>query len=296
MNAVLPLLGLRAFTEVGRHGSVKAAAAVMGVTPGAVSQQIKALEAQVGVTLFERKRRGLHLSAAGARVYATLARAFDQIETALAMLEAINAHQTLTVSAVPSFAASWLAPRLGHFTQSHPTIEVRLEATSAPVDLRRDRVDVAIRHGLGHYPGLKASPLMAPVFIPVASPQLLANGPPIKAPVDCLQYPLLQDSDRADWRLWLRAHNVDDDPRAERGTSFDDDILLIRAAGAGQGIALIRDIYAREEIAAGRLAVALDCPWPTRFAYYVVTRPGALQQPATAAFVAWLTKEARAAG
>ena len=294
MGTVLPLLGLRAFAEVGRHGSVKAAADAMGVTPGAVSQQIRQLEDRVGVALFERGHRGLHLSQDGARVHATLVRAFDQIDSALDMLDGLKARQTLTVNTVPSFAASWLVPRLGRFNAKHPEIEVRVEATAAVVDLKRDRVDVALRHGLGDYPGLEARRFLTPILVPVASPTLLGNGPPITSPIDCLAYPLLQDSDRADWPLWLRALGVEDDPRAERGPSFDDDYLLIRAAVHGQGIALVNNIYAREEVASGRLVVALDCPWPGQFAYYVVTRPEATRRVPVGAFVNWLLQEAEA--
>ncbi len=264
----------------------------MGVTSGAVSQQIRQLEERIGVTLFTRARYGVQLTEAGAEIHPGLLRAFDQIGNSMEALEAINARQTVTISTVPSFAASWLVPRLGRFTSEHPDIETRVEATSALVDLRRDRVDVAIRHGLGDYPGLVSEHLMAPVFLPVASPSLLAAGQPIREPSDCLAYPLLQDSDRADWRLWFKAVGVADDPRAERGPSFDDDFLLIRAAEAGQGLALIRDIYAAEEIASGRLVLALDRPWPTDFAYYVVTLPNAPNRKPVADFVEWLKHEA----
>jgi LysR family glycine cleavage system transcriptional activator len=112
-------------------------------------------------------------------------------------------------------------------------------------------------------------------------------------PEDCLNFPLLHDSDRADWSLWLTAHGVAKDPRAERGTAFEDDFLLIRAAEAGQGLALVPQEYAREEIAAGRLVQVMDKPWPARFAYYVVTRPEAVQRPEIKAFVEWIKEEAR---
>lgn len=112
--------------------------------------------------------------------------------------------------------------------------------------------------------------------------QAVYGGCSLDAPADCLSYPLLQDSARTDWRLWLKA----------LGT--EDDFLLVRAAVAGQGIALVRDIYAREEIAEGRLAVALNQPWPSEFAYYVVTLPAATERPAIAHFVDWLAKEAQA--
>lgn len=292
MNPVFPLLALRAFAETGRHRSIKRAAEAMGVTSGAVSQQIRQLEERLGVRLFTRTRYGVRLTDAGAKVHPGLLMAFDQIAASLETLAAINSRPTLTISTVPSFAASWLVPRLGRFTSANPEIEVRVEATSNLVDLKRDRVDVAIRHGLGTYPGLISEHLMAPVLLPVAAPAVLHVGPPIGEPADCLAYPLLQDSDRADWPLWFKAVGVADDPRADRGPSFDDDFLLIRAAIAGQGLALVRDVYAAEEIASGRLLLALDRPWPTNFAYYAVTHPDGGERQPVRSFIDWLKHEA----
>lgn len=293
MATLLPLLALRTFVEVGQRGSIKAAAEAMHVTSGAVSQQIRLLEDRAGVQLFTRERLGLRLTEAGAGVHPALLQAFEQIEKAVQTLDRIKARQTLTVSTVATFAASWLVPRLGRFNQRQPHIEVRVEATSAVVDMRRDRVDVALRHGLGVYPGLHVTRLMAPVLVPVARPGLIPRDAVIRTPQDCLNHPLLHDSDRADWPLWLAAHGVAADPRAERGTAFEDDFLLIRAAEAGQGLALVPSEYAADEIAAGRLVQVLDKPWPARFAYYVVTRPDATERPEVKAFVEWVMEEAR---
>ena len=135
-------------------------------------------------------------------------------------------------------------PRLGRFNQRHPHIEVRVEATSAVMDLRRDRIDAALRHGLGVYPNLHVTQLIAPVLVPVTRPALMAAIPPLMEPQDCLNFALLHDFDRADWALWLAAHGVAKDLRAERGTAFEDDFLLIRAAEAGQGLALVAQEYA----------------------------------------------------
>lgn len=288
-----PLQALRTFVEVGQRKSVKAAAQALHVTPGAVSQQIRVLEDRLGVVLLERERLGMRLTEAGASVFPRLREAFLQIDQAMHDLESTKARRSLTVSTVATFAASWLVPRLGRFKQLHPDIEIRVEATSELVDLRRDRVDVALRHGLGDYPGLEVLPLMAPVLTPVASPGFLkAHGAVIHKAGDCLGYPLLHDGDRADWPLWLKAHGVADDMRAERGSAFDDDFLLIRAAEAGQGLALVPQAYAQEEIAAGRLIQVLDKPWPARFAYYAVTRPGAADRPEVRAFLEWIRDEA----
>ncbi len=288
-----PLQALRTFVEVGQRKSVKAAAQALHVTPGAVSQQIRVLEDRLGVVLLERERLGMRLTEAGASVFPRLREAFLQIDQAMHDLESTKARRSLTVSTVATFAASWLVPRLGRFKQLHPDIEIRVEATSELVDLRRDRVDVALRHGLGDYPGLEVLPLMAPVLTPVASPGFLkAHGAVIHEAGDCLGYPLLHDGDRADWPLWLKAHGVADDMRAARGSAFDDDFLLIRAAEAGQGLALVPQAYAQEEIAAGRLIQVLDKPWPARFAYYAVTRPGAADRPEVRAFLEWIREEA----
>lgn len=293
MATSLPLLALRTFVEVGQRGSIKAAAEALSVTSGAVSQQIRLLEDRIGMALFTRERHGLRLTEAGTSVHPALLQAFEQIEKAVDTLREIKARKTLTISTVATFAASWLVPRLGRFNKRHPHIEVRVEATSAMVDMRRDRVDVALRHGLGVYPGLQVVRLMAPVLVPVACPDLVTTIPALKEPEDCLNYPLLHDSDRMDWSLWLTAHGVAEDPRAERGTAFEDDFLLIRAAETGQGLALVPLEYAQEEIAAGRLVQVLDKPWPARFAYYVVTKPDAMQRQEVRAFMEWIMEEAQ---
>ncbi|SQJ18850.1 Gcv operon activator [Serratia rubidaea] len=287
-----PLQALRTFVEIGHRGSVQAAAQALHVTPGAISQQLRSLEERLGVVLLERNRLGMRLTEAGASIHPRLSDAFAQIDRSLEELKTRESPQCLTISTVAAFAASWLVPRLGNFQQRHPGIEVRVEATANLVDLRRDRVDIALRHGLGDYPGLAVTPLMSPVLVPVASPHLLTADQTLSEPADCLNYPLLHNSDRTDWSLWLSAHGVATDPRADRGNVFEDDFLLIRAAEAGQGLALVPAAYAQTEIAAGRLVQILDKPWPARFAYYIVYQPDAALRPEVRAFIAWLLTEA----
>ncbi|GLU27489.1 LysR substrate-binding domain-containing protein [Brucella sp. NBRC 12950] len=292
MGRVLPLLALRAFTETARHRSLKRAAEAMGVTAGAVSQQLRLLEQRTGKSLFSRTRYGVELTDDGACAYPALQLAFDQIELSLNQLESKSKSRSVTISTVPSFAASWLVPRLGKFKDKNPDIELRIEANPNLVDLRRGPVDIAIRHGLGNYPGCNSAHLITPKMVAVASAELLASGPKIRTIEDCLAHPLLQDADRADWQLWFQALGVAPDERMLRGPSFDDDYLLIRAAISGQGIALIRDIYAAEEVNAGRLVVAIDQPWPTEFAYYIVTAEHRTQRPEMRKFIEWIVTEA----
>lgn len=292
MNPVFPLLALRAFTEVAKYQSIKLAAESMGVTSGAVSQQIRQIEERFNVQLFIRSRIKMELTDAGKQIFPTLLTAFDQIESAMHTLTQVNNQKSIRISTMPSFAASWLVPRLGDFKQLHPEIEIHIDASSHLVNLQRDNIDIAIRHGLGNYPNLISEPLMAPVLLPVASPTLLNATKPILQPEDCLNYPLLQDSDRADWSLWLNAHGVIADNRAEQGSAFGDDYLLMKAAIAGQGIALVPQEYALDEIAEGKLVKVLDLPWPAQFAYYLVTLPHN-HRPEVQYFMQWILSEAK---
>jgi LysR family transcriptional regulator, glycine cleavage system transcriptional activator len=298
MSGPLPLLGLRAFAEAGRLGSMKAASRQLGVTPGAVSQQIKALEERLGIQLFKRQNRALQLTTVGERLLVELVEAFGRIETALETINVARADRRarLVVSTTASFAATWLVPRLGRFVAQHPRTDVQIITAQEllSIDDGPGSADLAIRHGLGDWPGLQARPLLQPHLVPVGSPALLAGGPPMSEPMDCLQYPLLHDSLGADWRLWLQAMGVDHrDERVAHGTRFSEAGLLIRAAIAGQGLALLRDTYVADEIAAGRLAIAFDAPWPAKFAYYIVTRADPRsRKPQVVDFSDWLVQEA----
>lgn len=160
------------------------------------------------------------------------------------------------------------------------------------MDLHREPVDLAVRHGPGQCPGPKSIWLLAPQLLVVASLPLLEDGLPLREPRDCLGYPLLQDSGRHNWRLWLAAQGVDSE-RRNRGPAFSDDHLLVRVAVAGQGLALVRDFSAEEELHSGRLMAPLDVAWPSTFADYVVGTPNSLARPDVRHFAAWLTGEAR---
>jgi LysR family transcriptional regulator, glycine cleavage system transcriptional activator len=281
---------LHTFVVVARSGRMRDAADLMAITPGAISQRIRVLEDVVGHRLFTRTQAGVQLNAAGRALFSSLEGPFRAIEGVDKNLAAASSRRVV-ISTMNSFAASWLVPRLSRFSRQHPDIDVALETEARIVDLRREPVDLAIRHGLGDYPGLEAIWLMAPELIVVASPELVRFGPSIKAPADCLAHPLLHDTDRTDWRLWFEAQGVDA-PKRLNGSSFSDDHLLVRAAAAGQGLALVGNAYVDEDLRTGRLVRALSVRWPTRFAYYAVAASEALQRPALRHFRDWLVREA----
>ena len=163
------------------------------------------------------------------------------------------------------------------FARCHPDIEIAVEAATRPVDLRREPIDLAIRHGLGKYPGLEATWLVAPELIVVASPDGLKNRAPLKRPGDCLAFPLLHDFNRQDWPLWFEAHGIAA-PDCRKGPSFSENHLILRAAVAGQGLALVRDIFVDDDLRSKTLVKALTMNWLVQFAYYAVATSEALQR------------------
>jgi LysR family glycine cleavage system transcriptional activator len=282
---------LQTFVAVGRAGKMKQAAHELALTPGAVSQRIRQLEEAAGRRLFLRIPSGVELSAAGEAMFAALAEPFRAIEAVDRELGGPSSGR-VTISTTPSLAATWLVPRLAMFAQHYPDIEIAVETGSRPVDLKREPIDLAIRHGLGKYPGLEAIWLVAPELIVVGSPDLLKKRVPLKVPADCMAFPLLHDFNRRDWPLWFGAHGVAA-PNCRKGPAFSDNHLIVRAAVAGQGLALVRDVYAEDDLRAKKLVKPLTVNWPVQFAYYVVATSEALQKPAVRRFRDWLIGEAR---
>ena len=149
-----PLNALRAFEAAARHESFTRAAAELFVTQGAVSHQVKALEAQLGVRLFNREPQGLLPTEAGKEYLVAVRDGFDRIALGTERLLQRQNAGVLTVSTSPDFAAKWLVHRLGNFVEAHPGIDLRVSATLHHVDFSREEVDIAVRHGDGNWPGL----------------------------------------------------------------------------------------------------------------------------------------------
>jgi len=298
MSFPVSLVALHSFVEVGRHGSIKRAAEELHVTPGAISQHIRQLEARFQVALVERDGRGIKLSPQGLRLYGRMAPGFEQIEAGVSLFDGRGSGgqgTTVVISTTPSFAACWLAQRLGRFTARHPRVEVKIETTAQLADLTRGQADVAIRHGSGQYPELDVQLLFTPSLVAIASPDLLPDGP-LHGAADCLRYPLLQDRDRLDWPIWLERQGVSPTRAAMKGPSYADDALLIQAAAGGQGLAITRDVYAADALQAGRVVLAFRQALSTDTGYFIVTRPNARQTDRyVSAFSAWLLEEAEQA-
>ena len=293
MNSRLPSLsGLRAFEAAARHLSVTLAAGELGVTPGAVSLQIRDLEQSLGVRLFERKPRRLSLTVDGEGYFKAMRSAFRLMREATDELLARARPATLSISCTPTFAAQWLVPRLPNFEERFPGLDIRISASNRLVDFARDGVDIAIRHGFGRYEGLVSERLLDDDLVPVIAPALRETVP-LDTPADLGNHVLIHDVHRQDWRLWLEAMGVADID-AMRGPVFTDSNGAIEAAKAGDGVVLVRLSLVAREIRERRLVAPFSRGVTTELAYYVVYPPGALDRPAVAALRQWLTEEARA--
>ncbi|KMN32290.1 LysR family transcriptional regulator [Chromobacterium sp. LK1] len=280
-----PLESLRFFEAAARRLSVKLAAEELHVTPGAVSQQLRKLEDCLGQPLFERHARGLALNTAGRDYLAACQRALAEIDRATARL--IAARRVILLSCTPSFGAQWLIPRLQDFLRAHPRIDVHVSTGNRVVDLATENIHFAVRHGLGHYPGLSASKLLDDELVPVCAPTLPAR-------LDALSGErLLHDEHRGDWRLWSRAAGLDT-LDCEQGVVCVDSNAAIEAALAGRGYALARRSLLQIELAAGRLRPLPAPPLPSALAYYLIHRPDTVRDPEMGIFKQWLLEQAAA--
>ena len=296
MPGLPPLHALRAFEAAARHLSMKEAAAELAVTPGAVSQLVRGLEQRLGTQLFRRGNRSLVLTEAGQNYFLPIRHAFRQIGEATRRLRAQPNAGVLTVSAPPAFAASWLVSRLGGFRAQHADIEMNIVTSRGLANFAADGVDLAVRHGLGRYPGLRCDRIADVAMVPVSGPRYLASltRPPVR-PADLLDLRLLHDAERQDWELWFQAQGVADvDHAASSGISFDDQTLLLRAAASDQGIALVTETLARAELDQGSLLRVLDVAWPQEFGYWLVSPRATADLPKIAAFRDWLLAEGQA--
>ena len=288
-----PLNSLRAFEAAARLLSFAKAADELGITPSAISHQIRGLEAYLGARLFHRAKRALILTNEGQSYLPALRDAFDAIHAATARLAAWQAAGPLDVSLLASFAARWLIPRLPRFQALHPEIEVRLSTTVRLVDFRREDVDCAIRHGKGHWPGLSADLLMAEDLFPVCSPRLLDGPKPLKTPHDLANHTRLHVLTRPDdWRIWLSALGVSEID-ADAGPQFESSDLALRAAADGRGIAMASSTLVEGDIKKGALVIPFDVKLSSESAYYFVAPADRRDQPKIAAFRNWLLAEAK---
>lgn len=290
--ARLPLHTLPAFRAVARLQNLRAAADELHLTHSAVSQQIRQLEEQAGVQLFERVGRRLQINDAGRALQRAVDAALDQLDAGLREATAAGQRQELHVrlTMTPSFAQRWLLPRMARWRQAHPDISLELLASFQLVDLQRDGLHAAIRQGVGPWRGLTAERLIDSPLIALASPALAESlrGRPVRALAD---EALLGDVET--WQRWFALDGVR--CRVRPVADFNDAGHLLQAIEQGIGIGLARELLAADALRDGRLVrlspLALsDDSTPS---YWLVYPPEQADWPPLVALRAWLRSELR---
>lgn len=287
-----PLRAIQAFEAFGRLGSVTGAADELGVSPGAISQQIRKAEEALGILLLERRGRTVTMTSWGRMYHAAVSAGFDRIRDAADLLERTRLESTLTVSCLPSLASKWLAPQLFDWQAHHVGATLRLIGAEPEARFGEDQVDFRISYGAkirdyDHY-----AELFTDWVVPACSPALLERQP-LRTPADILERPLLGIEWARDhrspptWAEW--ASSIGQKYRRNAGeVAFSLSSAAIDAAISGRGFVLAQLSMAAEDIAAGRLVVPFDLPLRLPDPYFLAWDRSALQKPNGAELRAWI--------
>jgi LysR family glycine cleavage system transcriptional activator len=282
---------LQAFECAARHGSFTQAAHELNLTQSAVSRQIKDLEEQLGVLLFERVRQRVVLSDDGRRFLPEVRKLLHQTEeTMLRAMATASSEHSLSVATLPTFGSRWLTPRLPRFLAQHPGTVINIASRSAPFDFDEESFDLAIHYGQPVWARAACSYLCSEVILPAASPELVKSWN-LAEPKDLERAPLLHLATRPKlWAQWFELNGGSADT-AYRGHRFDQFSMVIETAVAGLGFALLPHYLIEQELVSGRLAVVFDRPMETENSYYLVVPEGKLENPLSQAFRAWIAKQ-----
>jgi LysR family transcriptional regulator, glycine cleavage system transcriptional activator len=295
MRKLPPLIELRAFEAAARHLSFKQAAAELGVTPTAISHQIKLLERYCGQPLFRRRPRPLGLTWAGEQLFPTLRDGFASFADALTTVQAGTASGRLRITATNAFAARWLVPRLPHWRRAHPRLRLDIVGTDSVLSLKTGEVDIAIRYSRQPPSDGLAVELVRDTFHVVGSPSLIGRRRKKLSPAEIARFPLIEaewpptDTEAPTWQKWQVAAKAT--ATARRLTTFAtmgfrEELHAIEAVIAGQGLAICSDVLVGPELASGALVRVSDISLPG-YGFYVVSRTGHPKQPSIRVFAAW---------
>lgn len=285
-----PLKFLKTFQIAARRGSFRAAAEELFVTASAVSHQIRQLEQQLGVALFERRPHSLTLSEAGAWYLAQLDEVFGLLNSATAQLHARYAKRVLRLQVPPFFAQELLLPRLAQFSAAHPDTDLRIATRIAPEEVHPEDIDVSVVIGKGHWPGLQVRSLFAQTFVPVCSPELLAASG-VHDVAQLAGESLIVQTRRHDlWERWAASVGLPAlQPRQE--VRLDTMSAVVDAAERGVGFALVSAPLSRERFERGALQRVFEQEITTGEGYFVLVRAADAERPGVRALSDWLVAQ-----
>lgn len=301
MDRLLPLGGLRAFEAAARHLSFKLAAVELGVTPTAISHQVKQLERHCGQALFRRRPRPLALTDAGLRLFPVLRDGFASFVETLGAIREGDPAGRLRITATNAFAARWLVPRLPQWHAVHPRLKLDIIGTDAVLDLAAGEADIAIRYARRPPRGVQSTELLRDRFYVVASPRLVGATPQL-SPAGLARHPLIEatwppgDSNAPTWLRWQRAararHKGVPDLASLVSLSFREELHAIEAVISGQGVGICSDVLIARELRSGVVRKVSGVTLPG-YGFYIVSRADHPKRRSITAFVDWALAAAR---
>jgi len=294
--SIIPVNSLRVFEAAARLESFSCAASELNITPGAVSQQIKKIEARCGVGLFERVGREVQLTEHGRLLWNGVADGLKALDAAAHNAMYKTASTYISISTVSSVAIRWLVPRLDRWRELKPDVDIRVSTSGQLVDLSRDQIDLAIRIGGEPNRGLDSRFLLRDQIIPVCSPGLLSNKPPLSEPGELARHTLIHFTPssgtvRTDWKGWLTANRVEG-VNPDRGLFFDDLVAAINSTMGGQGVLLAPRSHIEDDLRSGLLVAPLGNTGHRAVDWYVGTLSSPPLRPPVAEFIDWLIADA----
>lgn len=287
-----PFAAVRAFHAAATHERFRDAAESLGVSESAISHQVRKLESFLRTALFDRGGARPKLSDAGRRYLEQIDPAIRQLQAASESLLPAGGRRAVRLTLPPSLAATWLIPRLGDFEAKHAEVELQLVPTTRVVDLMRDQVDLAIRHGKGAWPGVEAEFLLEETALPVCAPGYLKAG---ATPAEALRRArlLLTRSFPGEWEEWARARGLPP-PSLAGAITLDAMEQALQVAESGHGLAMGRRPVVDDRLARGALIAPFGGPDPTGAAYYLCTGKGQTSSAPARRLARWLSEAAAA--
>ncbi len=280
---------LQAFESAAWHGSITSAARELNLTQSAISRQIQGLEQHLGVELFHRERQRIRLTAAGDHYLQHVRSAFDRLEAAALELRTLRrGGGVLQLGILPTYGTKWLIPRFPSFAEQHPDVQVHFTTKLQPFDFASEDVDAAIHYGDAQWPGARLDRLMDEDVVVVCSAGYLEKHH-LESPADLRRATLLQLTSRpAAFEDWLRARGASG-VNGSRGPRFEHHQMVLQAALAGLGVALLPAFVCDDELAAGRVVEAFaSTRTPTGKSYWLAYPERRAELPALRAVRAWL--------
>ena len=277
---------MRAFSAYAETGAVQAAADALNVTPAAISQQIRALEQHLSLSLVDRSERRLRLTAEGQALARALSRGFGEIAQSVRELVQMESDRPLHIATTASFASFWLMPRLPGFRRDNPGVDILINPSPSLVTLSPGGVDAAIRFGLGDWPGMQTVPLVTAPLVIVAAPALV-QGRSALEPEELRALPWLVELGQDEATTWIRALGVEG--RITGGVTEVPGNMKLDAARAGHGVTPVSRVFVEDDLRQGRLVALFEAP--EKKGYHLCLPHGVLRAPLKA-FAKWIVAEA----